>query len=65
MSDEKRAWEELMDMEVIPPDELFSPSKASQGFYSKVLQEASKSFCAEILIFSASVRASVLASSTS
>ena len=35
MSDEKRAWEELMDMEVIPPDELFSPHKASQGFYSK------------------------------
>ena len=50
MSDEKRAWEELMDMEVIPPHELFSPSKASQGFYSKVLQEASKSFCADAFI---------------
>ena len=44
MSDEKRAWEELMDMEVIPPDELFSPHKASQGFYSKALQGAFKSF---------------------
>ena len=50
MSDEKRAWEKLMDMEVIPPHELFSPSKASQGFYSKVLQEASKSFCADAFI---------------
>ena len=47
MSDEKRAWEKLMDMEVIPPDELFSPCKASQGFYSKVLQGASKSFRAD------------------
>ena len=40
MSDEKRAWEELMEMEVIPPDELFSPHKASQGFYSNALQGA-------------------------
>ena len=47
MSDEKRAWEKLMDMEVIPPDELFSPYKASQGCYSKALQGASKSFRAD------------------
>ena len=50
MSDEKRAWEKLMDMEVIPPDELFSPYKASQGFYSKALQGASKSFRADTSI---------------
>ena len=36
-----------MEMEVIPPDELFSPYKASQGFYSKALQGASKSFRAD------------------
>ena len=39
-----------MDMEVIAPDELFSPYKASQGFYSKALQEASKPFRADASI---------------
>ena len=37
-------------MEVIPPDELFSPTKASQGFYSKALQGAFKSFRADASI---------------
>ena len=34
-------------MEDIPPDELFSPHKASQGSYSKALQGASKFFRAD------------------
>ena len=34
-------------MGVIPPDEMFSPHKASQSFYSKALQGASKPFRAD------------------
>jgi len=37
-------------MAVISPDELFSPHTASQGFYSKTLQGASKSFRADAFI---------------
>ena len=39
-----------MDMEVIPLNELFSPHKTSQGFYSNALQGASKSFPADASI---------------
>lgn len=40
MSDEKAAWERLILMGLIPPDEHFSPSKAKEGSYSAAIRKA-------------------------
>ena len=43
MSVEKDAFDELMDEEVLPPDSLYSPSKAGENYYSKTLQKVRQS----------------------
>ena len=39
MSVEKDAFDELMEMEVLPADSLYSPSKVEENYYSKTLQQ--------------------------
>ena len=43
MSVEKDAFDELMDMEVLPADSLYSPAKHQENYYSKTLQQARQS----------------------
>ena len=38
MSSEKAAWERLITLQKLPPDSLFSPSRAKDGFYSAHLK---------------------------
>ena len=43
MSVEKQAFDELMEMEALPIDSWFSPSKAQGNYYSKTLQQTRQS----------------------
>ena len=43
MSVEKDAFDELMEMEVLPADSWYLPSKHKANYYSKTLQKARQS----------------------